>query len=267
MFDEKYEVHPEIAREFPPDNPPMPDPVPVQAKPEPQPRPQQQVVPEVEEEIVQVEPAPIPQYAADTAKSWRELRLARERAERERDDALRLLQMQQHKPQVQEQPEPDIDLDDDSYVAAKHLKAYSQKIKKLEQQVQMQQQQNHAETARLRLKSKYSDFDSVVNPDTIEMLKVLQPEVARTLDQSSDLYASGVTAYMMIKNMNLQPQDMYKDDISRIQKNANKPKPSVSISPQKGESPLTAANAFSNGLTEELKTQLLKEMQEARRGY
>lgn len=36
------------------------------------------------------------------------------------------------------------------------------------------------------------------------------------------------------------------------------------LSPQQGDSPLSKANAFANGLTEDLKKQLQKEMFEAR---
>ncbi len=54
---------------------------------------------------------------------------------------------------------------------------------------------------------------------------------------------------------------------TRIQKNASKPKPLASVNPQQGDSPLSRANAFANGLTEELKDQLRKEMSESRRGY
>jgi hypothetical protein len=267
MIDEKYEVHPEIAREFPPDNPPMPDVAPVE-KTAPK-APQQLMQPEQEAPQVEESAPEAPQFSPETVKSWRDLRLARERAEKERDDALRLLQMQQsqQKQVIQEDLDLDIDLDDESYVPAKKMKAYGQKIRQLEEQILSSQRQNHAESARLRLKNKYPDFEAVVNPDTLEMLSVLQPEVTRLLDNNPDLYAGGITAYTMIKNMNIQPKEMYREDIQRIQKNATKPKPSVSINPQKGESPLSAANAFSQGLTDELRTQLLKEMNDARRGY
>ena len=37
------------------------------------------------------------------------------------------------------------------------------------------------------------------------------------------------------------------------------------MSPQQGDSPLSRANAFANGLTPELRVQLIKEMEEARK--
>jgi hypothetical protein len=54
-------------------------------------------------------------------------------------------------------------------------------------------------------------------------------------------------------------------DRAAAQKNASKPKPLASVSPQQGDSPLSRANAFANGLTPELQKQLRQEMEEARK--
>ena len=45
-----------------------------------------------------------------------------------------------------------------------------------------------------------------------------------------------------------------------INANINKPRPASSIGAQTGTQPLQRANAFANGLTDELKEQLLREM-------
>jgi len=50
-----------------------------------------------------------------------------------------------------------------------------------------------------------------------------------------------------------------------VQANTAKPRPLTSVSPQSGESPLSRANAFAEGLTPELKKNLFKEMQEAKK--
>ena len=52
---------------------------------------------------------------------------------------------------------------------------------------------------------------------------------------------------------------------SKARENHAKPRPISSIGAQEGDGPLSKANAFANGLTDELKQQLLKEMQEARK--
>ena len=66
--------------------------------------------------------------------------------------------------------------------------------------------------------------------------------------------------------MGIYREDNYSKDRDKAQSNASKPKPLASVSPQQGDSPLSRANAFANGLTDELKSQLRKEMEQARQG-
>jgi multidrug efflux pump subunit AcrB len=252
MNDEtKYEVHPEIAKSMPAEA----------QEPEVQ---EEAVVEQQTAPKVEVPEEPIKKEDAQIAKSWREIRAAMKKAEQERDEALRMLRERDTKPHPQQQlPEEEINIGSDDLVEGKHLKAYNQKIKKLEEQLRLQQQQSYTETAKARLKMKFPDFESVVNQDSIDMLGVLQPEVAQTLNTSTDLYATGVTAYTMIKNLGIQSPDVYKQDIETAKKNMAKPRPLTSIAPQQGEGALSRANMFANGLTDDLKKQLYKEMTEA----
>jgi hypothetical protein len=68
-----------------------------------------------------------------------------------------------------------------------------------------------------------------------------------------------------IKKLGIYTEDTYQADRERAQNNANKPRPLASVSPQQGESALSHANPFAGGLTPELKTSLLKEMEAARK--
>ena len=87
-------------------------------------------------------------------------------------------------------------------------------------------------------------------------------------NSSNDLYSTAVSAYTMIKNLGIAPKgDDFMVQKAQAQKNAAKPKPLASVNPQQGESPLSKANAFANGLTDDLKAQLLKEMYAARRDH
>ncbi len=248
MNDEtKYEVHPEIAKSMPPT----------------------QEESEVQEETTVEQPQEQPKVETQEQKqdhpNFKAIREAWKKAERERDEALRILKEKEAKSQPQQryQQEEEVDIGSDDLVEGKHLKAYNQKIKNLEEQLRLQQQQSYTETAKARLKMKYPDFESVVNQDTIDMLGVLQPEVAQTLNSSTDLYATGVTAYTMIKNLGIQSPDLYKQDIETAKKNMAKPRPLTSIAPQQGDSALSRANMFASGLTDDLKKQLYKEMKEA----
>ena len=262
---ENYEVHPEIAAEM------------AEAAKRSQPVQQaapQQVEPqaaEVEKEEVQTQEPLVEQTQESPMKeSWRILRLAKEKAERERDEAIRYAQLNQtfNKPQ-EEKPiiKQRSRLKPDELVEGTHVNELDDEVQQLKQQLVRQQQQSYNETSKLRLKTRFNDSDHVVNQETIEMLQVLQPEIAQTLNSTQDIYAAGVTAYNIIKNLGLKPEANYENDIKRIQTNAAKPKPMVSINPTQGESALAKANAFANGLTPELKDQLYREMQAARRNY
>ncbi|HZW61479.1 MAG TPA: hypothetical protein VFF04_04610 [Candidatus Babeliales bacterium] len=201
------------------------------------------------------------------AKNFRQLREKAERAERERDEAIRILREIEVR-SAQEVPEEDysINLDPDALAEGKHLNKVDKKIKKLEEQLRQYQYQSATYAVEAKLKSDYPDFDKIVSPENVESLKNAYPEIADTImASSSDLYKKGVSAYTMIKNLGIYKEDNYVQDRERAQRNAAKPKPLTSINAQQGDSPLSRANAFANGLTDELKTQLRKEMELARK--
>ena len=72
----------------------------------------------------------------------------------------------------------------------------------------------------------------------------------------------------MVKQYGLDtPKPNYDAEKAIAQRNAAKPKPLASVSPQQGSSPMSQANAFANGMTKDLKAQLLKEMRDAQKGH
>lgn len=199
------------------------------------------------------------------ASNIRAMRLGKERAEKERDEAYKLLK-EMKASQIPEEQEEDLDISikEDDLVEGKHLSKVEKKIKKLEQQLQATHQQTTAATVESQLKSKYNDFDKVVNKENVEALARDYPELGNTLRSTQDIYSQAVTAYTMIKRMGIYTEDKFVADKAKAEANSSKPRPLASVSPQQGDSPLTRANAFANGLTPELKEQLLKEMNEAR---
>ncbi len=54
-----------------------------------------------------------------------------------------------------------------------------------------------------RLKSKFSDFDDVVNPETLELLEQQNPDIARTIVKLGDPYDMGLQSYTFIKSLGL----------------------------------------------------------------
>jgi hypothetical protein len=55
-----------------------------------------------------------------------------------------------------------------------------------------------------RLKRQYSDFDDIVNPETLALLEENNPELADTIAELKDPYKIGLQSYNYIKALNLQ---------------------------------------------------------------
>lgn len=233
---------------------------------------EQQVVessePEIAQQVVQAQ-------QDEQERNWRQLREAaqraeedRRRAERERDEALQLVRQMHNKIQPDTIEEHvDLSIDDSALVEGKHLSAVQKHIKNLEAQLKNYQQQTTAQTAETRLRSQYNDFDSVVNENNVKTLQSHYPELYATMTSSGDLYNKAVTAYTMIKNLNIGTQDPYASDRARVAQNAAKPRPIGSLN-STGDTPLAKAAVFDRAdLTDELKAQLLKEMNAAKRNY
>lgn len=189
--------------------------------------------------------------------NFERLRESKERAERERDELLKKLQEKHEKKQDYK-----IDINEDDLVEGRHIKKLQAELEAVQARLENQQKQAYNMTAETKLRSKYPDFDSVVSPENVKMLRDAYPEIAATLASSPDLYAQGLSAYTMIKKLGII-QPSYDRDKEIAIKNSMKPKPLTSVEPQNAESPLSHANAFANGLTEDLKKQLLREMNEA----
>jgi len=231
---------------------------------------EQPVVESQDEQPEEVQPQKSESPAEDIGtRNFRALVESKKRIERERDEALALAQklMAEHtnKPQNQESVEDDFELAPDDIAEGKHLSKVAKKIRQLEQEVRAYKAKTIEETAEARIKAQYPDFDKVASRENIEMLRDLYPELATTLHANPDLYTKAVSTYTMIKNLGIAKADMFVQEKALAQKNAAKPKPLASVSPQQGDSPLARANAFANGLTPDLQKQLRQEMENARR--
>jgi len=194
----------------------------------------------------------------DQDKNWKEVRKAKEKAERERDELLRQLQDIETRSQTPKEEEEDVSLAPDDLVEWRHVE---KKIKKLEEELKTFQESSSQSNAESRLKSQFPDFDKVVNKENIELLKQTEPEMANLLLQGKDLYSKGVSAYKMLRNLGIYKEDHYADDRERAQRNSKLPRSSSSVGAQSGDSPISKANAFAEGLTPDLKKNLWKEME------
>lgn len=224
------------------------------------------------EEVVSPEPEDnqqterVEESAQSHQRNDQEYNLAQLR--RQRDEERRRnqdLQDELQRIRYQAQKEPDEDslekLADDDLTTVAHAKKIASRAAK-EAAYEALRQRDH-ETVDERLKSKFSDFDSVVSQENIEFLKQNEPELADSLRAlADDPFKQGLTAYKMLKKfIPVKPAPT----IEKKKAEANLQKPlSVNAAP-KANSALGNAHLFENGLTAELKAQLWKEMQDAKK--
>lgn len=172
------------------------------------------------------------EYKAED-KNWKRMREENERYKREAEELKKQLESKRG---------------DDELVEYKQLR---------EMQYRMEQQ-----TLDLRLKSKFPDFDAVVNSETLQKLAKEDPELAYTIDNTPDMYTKAVAAYKMIKAKSSHVQQPSEDD-EYFEENQYKPRSTNSLNPQASDRPLSNANAFQRGLSADQKAKLWAEMQEA----
>lgn len=131
------------------------------------------------------------------------------RTQRELNEKLIALASQQI-PQVQQQQERDEldDLPDDEHLTKGQNKKLIHKEKKaivqdVVQEVQKMLEKEKQSKFKENLQKKYSDFDEIVNPETLSLLEETEPELAETLGSMTDQYKMGNAAYKYIKALGI----------------------------------------------------------------
>lgn len=238
----------------------------------------EEYVPEVQEEEEEELVPVTASVSSQNQNNIRDLRKSKEKAERERDEMMRQILMYQQQQQKQVQVEPEeveedpfaaLGIDDESLVEGKHLKEMVKEIKNLKKTIQSQQQQNSRtsqDALDIKLRNQFPDIHQVLTAENIEMFRNLDPDLAETIGNNQDTYKKASMAYKMIKQYGIYKDPSFDQEKAVAQKNALKPKPLASVSPQQGNSPLSRANTFANGLTPDLKKQLHQEMIDAMKG-
>ena len=229
----------------------------------------------VQEEVVETTPTGLePEFQAQPEQAkpapslennMRALREKADRISRERDEALARLQEVELRAQQNRQPEEDLDfsLGADELAEGKHVAKMQKKTKKQFDDLAAQQEETRALLIELKLRQEFPDIEKVLTKEKMQELKETEPDLARSLESNKDYYSKARSAYKMIKKFGIYTEDNNEQEREAVQRNAAKPRPLSSISPQQAESPLSRVNAFANGLTPELKAQLYKEMEES----
>lgn len=225
----------------------------------------------------QEQSAPKPQHSnAQDSQKEANMRILRERAENaerrtlelERIVQMNMSQQQTNKIQLEDNDD-DFDLGDETYIEGRHLKKYvknlKQELKNTRKQFEEYNQQNAMTNAEMRLKSQFSDFDSVVTKENLERLNQQKPALSRTIYANTDIYDRGYTAYELIKNSGIL-SDHYQELDKRVEDNRSKPRSAANAAPQSGDTPLARVGDYDRRiLTEERKAQLRQQVEEAKR--
>lgn len=160
--------------------------------------------------------APVEQKAQVQAedrqeRNWREMRQRQQdlerklKAQEELNQQLLSLQMQAQKPQEPDELEQ---LSDDEFIPKGKVKKLVQKekdqiVKEAIAQLKAEQMQQEQSRFHERLRAKYSDFDEVVNVETMALLEEQDPELAQTIVELKDPYKIGMQTYKFIKSQGI----------------------------------------------------------------
>jgi hypothetical protein len=220
-----------------------------------------------ETQPIKQDQAPVQRQESERDYNIRLIREEREHYQRERDELARKLA--QYEQAQQKQVEPEVsslpDVADSDLVEGRHIRSVSRELKQMKQQLAQYQQVAQTNAIELQVRSNYPDFDKVVTPQAIEELKKRYPSVAATIYSSNDLYNKAASAYDLIKSLGINKKEEFVAEKSAIQSNAQKPRSAVTLAPQTGATPLSHANEFANGLTDEMKEHLYREMNDLSR--
>lgn len=198
-------------------------------------------------------------------KNWRELNRVKKELEKKtkmQDELIeRLMQQQNVSQPIQQQEVDDLDtIPDDDYVpkgkqkklVKKEVEPLQRRVEELEAQLKQQAIANQFDS----LKRKYSDFDEVVNPETIAIFEEQEPELAQTIVDMKDPYKIGIQTYKYIKALNISEQVPKARRVREIDKKIESNKKTVQSPQAFDKRPM--AQAFK--LTDSEKTKLYEEM-------
>ena len=229
--------------------------------------PQQETVPESTQEMPQENEQPQSTYE-DNIVALRELREAEAkraaRAEYERDELARYVEgIQRQLSEPQQTRQNEYGIQDDDYVEGKHLGKVANQMKELKKEVHQWKTYSEETTAELKLNNEFNDFNNVVTEKNVQAFLAQYPEMRGSIQNSDTLYNRGKAAYKLIKKFMAptQQQQINQRNQTKAQQNLGKPMPSSSL--QQQNSPLSQANMFANGYTEEIGQALEDEMYNA----
>jgi hypothetical protein len=200
-------------------------------------------------------------------RNWRAMRLKNadlEKRLKDREDMMDKILQAQVAGLSNKKPEPDefdaigagefISKGTVERLVEKKAQKYAEEIAKKEVERHLKQQNDSQFLD--RLSRQYSDFNDVVNPETLSLLEEKEPELAQTIADLKDPYKMGVQTYKYIKAMNLVqkvPDSRREKETEKQIEKANKSVPSPAAFDKR-----PMAQAFK--MTDAMKKDLYREM-------
>lgn len=174
------------------------------------------------EEAVEAPQQPI-QRESPQDRNWREMR-------RSHDELKNLAKQQaeiieQLKVQLTPKQKDELDdLADDEYIPVGKVKKLVEKQARLiaEQAAREQLQQRDQSQFLDKLKRQFSDFDDVVNNDTLAILENHDPDLAQTISDLKDPYKIGLQSYKYIKALGLADKVPQTRRVKEVEKKLEK---------------------------------------------
>lgn len=154
-----------------------------------------------------------PQVDDQQERNWRAIRERQKDLERElklqREMNERLLQMSQTPPAPVEKDELDA-LGDDEYIPIGKVKKLVQReAQKIAKEIAQEETKSHFQRQEQsqflsKLRSQFSDYDEIVNPETLSLLEQQDPDLANSIAEQKDPYKIGLQTYKFIKANGIQ---------------------------------------------------------------
>lgn len=136
----------------------------------------------------------------------------------------------------------------------KEIQPLLQEIDQLKKTIQAQAALNGVN----QLRSKFSDFDEVVNPETLAILQEAEPDVANLLGNISDPYKMGMQAYKFIKANNIVPAANVSKRAKEVEKKLEQNAKTVQTPQAYDKRPMAQAFVMTEALKKELQEEMLR---------
>lgn len=203
----------------------------------------------------------------------RALRQSKKEAEKRAAEFERQLKIQQEmlaqivaaKGSTQQTAEKDEldDIPDDDYLDKRNVKKLIEKerVKAREiaqEEARKQWAEQDKQNFHSKLQKKFSDFDEVVTPETLELLEEHDPELAQSIVELQDPYKMGYQSYKFIKSLGLSGQVPDARRAKEVEKKLEQNKKTVTSPLAYDKRPMAKAFEMTDHTKKELYAEMMK---------